>query len=166
MTRIDTLAEEALIFCEQVRDLTDPTSIAQAIEVQMARFGFTYITCGDLPIPGRPLGAGLLMNTRPEDYTERYLRKNYAPIDPALTELQNTLRPFSWGDIRTFRKPEKRKRMIMDEAREFRMNDGLTIPIITASGQIAAFCPSGEHPDLHPRARAAVEKPTVSAPRN
>lgn len=153
----DPLATKALDFCQRVMALADPDEIRSAIEHELADFGIEYITCGDLPIPGRPPNAGLLMNTRPEAYTRRYLAKNYTPIDPALTEMQHTLRPFTWNDIRTFRKPEKRKLLIVDEARDFKMTDGMTIPIVTASGEVSAFCPSGEKPQFDARSRSAIE---------
>jgi LuxR family quorum sensing-dependent transcriptional regulator len=47
--------------------------------------------------------------------------------------------------------------MILDEAREFDVQDGLTIPIVTLSGSMSIFCPCGRDPNLTPRARAALE---------
>ena len=98
-----------------------------------------------------------MLNTRPEEYIERYVEQNYVVRDPVIKHLRKETRPFSWMDVKQRDALSKADTDIIDEAREFRVSDGLVVPIITISGSIALFSPCGDKPDLSPRARLAVE---------
>ena len=74
-----------------------------------------------------------------------------------IKELRRTLNPYSWSDIRARGDLSRPERAIMDEAREFEVRDGMTIPIVTRSGTVTLFCPCGRNPNVSERARAAVE---------
>jgi LuxR family quorum sensing-dependent transcriptional regulator len=97
------------------------------------------------------------MNTRPREYIERYIEKNYVVRDPVVTELRRTVNPYSWSDVRARRDLSKSEKAILDEGREFAARDGLTIPIVSLSGSMSLFCPCGLEPNLSERARAALE---------
>ena len=56
------------------------------------------------------------MNTRPQEYVDRYIEKNYVLRDPVVTELRNTLNPYTWGDVRVRRDLSKDEKAIIDEA--------------------------------------------------
>jgi LuxR family quorum sensing-dependent transcriptional regulator len=153
----DEYAKRALDFVQRLQQLTDYDEICRLITKELEWFGFTHVSSIALPHPGQDQSECLLMNTRPQDYVDRYIEKNYVVRDPVMTELRQTLSPFSWGDIRERRDLSKSERLILDEAREFDAHDGLTIPIITRSGSVSIFCPCGLDPDMSQRARAALE---------
>ena len=90
--------------------------------------------CGSLPGPGGNPTDGVTLNTRPQEYIERYCEKNYVVRDPVVSELRRSLNPFSWGDVRSRGDLTKSERTIIDEARDFGANDGLVVPIVTLSG--------------------------------
>jgi LuxR family transcriptional regulator, quorum-sensing system regulator BjaR1 len=127
------------------------------ITKELEWFGFTCVTSFSLPGPGAEVKDGILLNTRPEEYTRRYYERNYVIHDPAVKELRRNLNPYTWSDIRKNRKLGKFEKTILDESTEFKWRDGLVIPIVTLSGQVSLFCPCGPEPDLSPRARAALE---------
>jgi LuxR family quorum sensing-dependent transcriptional regulator len=110
-----------------------------------------------MPGPGEPFKKGVHLNTRPQDYIDRYEEKNYVVRDPVVTELRHSVRPFSWSDVMKRRNLTRGDRRIIEEAREFDVNDGLIIPIVTLSGGMSVFSPCGRNPDLSPDARRAVE---------
>jgi LuxR family quorum sensing-dependent transcriptional regulator len=101
--------------------------------------------------------ATILMNNRPQEYVDRYIEKNYLLRDPVVTELRNTLNPYTWSDVRARRDLSKDEKAIIDEAREFDARDGLVIPIATSSGSVSLFSACGREPNLSERARAALE---------
>lgn len=156
-TVVDDYAARAFAFYEKIASITDPDAIRGAIVEAINDFGFEYLTCADIPTPGEDAMAGVLLNNRPEEYVARYVSQNYTAIDPVVTELRQTLRPYSWGDVRERRGLSKLERTIMDEAREFSVRDGFIVPILSFTGSLAIFSPCGRDPDLSPRARAAVE---------
>lgn len=154
---LDLYPERTFSFLDRLRTCTDATEIASAIVEEMKAFGFECLTCWTLPPPGHSPEEGVLLNTRPEEYIDRYVEQNYVERDPIIKHLRKATVPFSWGDVKRTERLSRADRMIIDEAREFKVHDGIVVPIITISGSIALFSPCGERPDLSPRARSAIE---------
>jgi LuxR family quorum sensing-dependent transcriptional regulator len=153
----DEYAQRTLDFVQRLQRLTDYDDICRLVTTELEWFGFTHVSCISMPTPGQDQSECLLMNNRPRQYVENYIEKNHVARDPAVTELRRTLNPFSWSDVRARRGLSKSERAIMDEAREFDVREGMTIPIVSRSGTVTLFCPCGREPDISERARAAIE---------
>lgn len=153
----DKYANRALDFVQSLQRLTAYEDVCRLVNKELEWFGFSHVSHICLPGPGQSQADSLLMNTRPQDYVEHYIEKNHVVRDPVMTELRHNLNPCSWSDIRNSRELSRAERTIMDEAREFDVCDGLTIPIVAESGSISLFCPCGKEPNLTQRARAALE---------
>jgi LuxR family quorum sensing-dependent transcriptional regulator len=131
--------------------------ICAEISKELEWFGLTAFTSLSNVGPGRTMVDCLLANTRPEEYSLRYVSKNYIEIDPIVTELRRTVRMFSWSDVRNNRSLSKSEQWIIEEGSDFDLHDGLTIPIPTASGMLDVFSPCGSQPNLSQRARQALD---------
>lgn len=153
----DEYAKRTLDFVQRLQQLTDFDDICRLVADEMGWFGFTHVSCISLPGPGQDQSACIHMNTRPKEYVDHYIDQNHVARDPAITELRHTLTPYSWSDIRKRRDLTPLELRIMDEAREFDVRDGLTVPIMSLSGAATLFCPCGRQPDMTERARAAIE---------
>lgn len=153
----DDYGKRALDFVQAIQQLTNYDQISRRIIDELEWFGFSCVTSLSVPGPGKELKECIQLNTRPTQYVDRYVEKNYVFEDPAITELRYTTTPYSWGDIRKRRLLKKSEKAIMDEGREFGARDGFLVPIVTASGEVSIFCPCGLEPNLSPRARAAIE---------
>ena len=152
----DDYGKRALDFVEDMQKLVDREAIVARIIAELEWFGFTHVTIADMPGPGEDARSGVLINTRPPDYTDHYARSNLIVKDPVILMLQKQLDPFSWSDVKD-RSLSKTAIRIMDEGREFDARDGLVIPIVTASGSMSIFSPCGRDPNLSPRARSALD---------
>ncbi|MDH3580026.1 MAG: autoinducer binding domain-containing protein, partial [Hyphomicrobiales bacterium] len=150
-------ARRTLDFVERLQSLTEYDDICREIVDEMEWFGFTNVTDLTIPGPADLLVDGIIMNTRPAEYVGRYVEQNYVVRDPVVKELRETVSTYSWSDVRQRRDLTKADERIMDEASEFDVRDGLTVPIVTLSGSVSIFCPCGADPNLSPRARSAVE---------
>jgi LuxR family quorum sensing-dependent transcriptional regulator len=150
-------SQRPLDFVQKVEGLQTYEEICSAVTDELAWFGFSCVTSFMMPGPGEPFKKGVHLNTRPQDYLDRYEEKNYVVRDPVVTELRHSVRPFSWSDVMKRRNLTRADRRIIEEAREFDVNDGLIIPIVTLSGGMSVFSPCGRNPDLSPDARRAVE---------
>jgi LuxR family quorum sensing-dependent transcriptional regulator len=150
-------AWRTLDFIDRLRRHETREDICRDITQEIARYGYSHVTVWSMPGPGDNPADCVLLNTRPQEYIDRYVEKNHVMRDPVVTELRHTLAPFSWSDVRARRDLSKAEKAIVDEGRAFGAHDGMTIPIVTRSGSVAVFSPCGEAPDLSPRARAAVE---------
>jgi LuxR family quorum sensing-dependent transcriptional regulator len=153
----DIYARRMLEFVERLQKLDNYEDICREITAEMEWFGFSHVSHICLPGPGQSQTDSLMLNTRPRDYVENYIEKNHVVRDPVMTELRRNLNPCSWSEIRNSRDLNRAERTIMDEAREFGVLEGLTIPIISESGSISLFCPCGKDPILTRPARAALE---------
>lgn len=153
----DEYSKRTLDFVQGLQGLTSYDDICRFIVKELEWFGCTSVSSLLLPGPGREASECIMMNTRPREFIERYIEKNYVVRDPVITELRKCVQPFSWSDVRARRELTKIEKAIMDEGRDFAARDGLTIPIVTLSGSMSLFCPCGLEPNLSPRARAALE---------
>lgn len=83
--------------------------------------------------------ASTLHTNYPSEWTGRYLRHQYFQLDPVCELTISSTRPFYWGQGRFLRAFRKQQRLVFDEAREYRIMSGLSIPIRGAHGEIATF---------------------------
>ncbi len=156
-SKMDHYAKRTLDFVERIGSLTDYDEICREIVEELEAFGFTSVTTMTLPGPGEEFADGMLLNTRPREYTDHYIEKNYVVRDPVVTELRHTVYPYSWSDVRERRDLSKEDSRIIDEGSEFDAREGLIIPIVTLSRSMSIFSPCGREPDLSQRARSAME---------
>jgi LuxR family quorum sensing-dependent transcriptional regulator len=153
----DEYARRAFDFVSRMQNATEYDEICAEITKELEWFGLTAFTSLHNVGPSRSMVDCLLANTRPEEYSLRYIAKNYIEVDPLVTELRRNVHMFSWDDVRANRPLTKRDRWIIEEGREFGLTDGLTIPIPTASGTLDVFSPCGLDPNLSKRARQALD---------
>jgi LuxR family transcriptional regulator, quorum-sensing system regulator BjaR1 len=153
----DEYGKRTLDFVARLQQLKNYDEIHQHIAKELEWYGFDCITSFSVPTAGQTLKDCLWLNTRPQDYIDRYSEKNYILQDPIVTEFRRNIHPYSWDDVRKGRDLNKAERTIVDEAREWGSRDGFMVPIVTRSGTVSGFCPCGFEPNLSPRARAALE---------
>lgn len=152
----DQYAQRVFDFFDRINALSREDEIVQEIIGAAQEFGYEFMTIWTAPPPGRPLDA-IMLNTRPPSFVEHYIEKNYVSTDPVVVQLRRSLKPCSWSDIRKSVPLKPNQLRIMDEAREFDVRDGFTIPIVTASGAVSVVSPCGRDPDLSSRGRSAFE---------
>ena len=92
-----------------------------------------------LGLPRQPQGKPRLITTYPEEWTAHYLRSRYERIDPVITQALQSPEPFQWGvDLpSSFGSPEQQR--LLDEASQFGIRTGFTVPIHDGRGPIAAL---------------------------
>lgn len=162
-TSTDRYATRAFDFCLRVQSCTSSAAIIELTLSELREFGFEYATCTNFPRPGESPLPNILLNNRPVDYLENYAKQNHVAHDPVITHLRQSLRAFSWSEVRESRRLSKKETLIIEEARDFQSTDGLIIPIITGPGGLTVFAPCGRDPELTQRSRAAVEMITCAS---
>jgi LuxR family quorum sensing-dependent transcriptional regulator len=144
-------------FIEKLQLSKNYDEMKNLIVEELNWYSLTHVTSWSIPGPGERSEASMSLNTRPDDYVQHYVAKQYIDRDPVIRELRYSLSPFSWTDVRQNRRLSKSDLRIMDEALEFNSNDGFIIPIVTRTGSAGLFAPCGNNPDLSQRARACLE---------
>ena len=84
-------------------------------------------------------GKPRLISTYPAQWTTHYLSSNYQIIDPVIGEALKTPEPFQWGvDFRS-RSNSMAQQQLFDEAAQFGIRFGFTVPIHDRQGLAAAL---------------------------
>jgi DNA-binding CsgD family transcriptional regulator len=101
-----------------------------------------------LLLPYRRGEAPRLISTYPVEWTDHYLRQRYERFDPVVVDALARPEPFEWGlDLgrKALSKPEG---CLLEEAAQFGIRYGFTVPIHDSRGPIAAvtFATDERHP--------------------
>jgi len=153
----DQYGLRTLEFVEAINRCKSYDEVKELVFAELKWFGFDFVTLWTIPGPAKEFEDTVLLNSRPEDYIENYQRLNYVDRDPVVTELRRVIAPFSWSDLKATRRLSRDEHRIITEAKDFGADDGLLIPIVSETGEIAVFSPCGLKPDLTSRARSALE---------
>jgi len=81
-----------------------------------------------------------LISSYPKSWTSRYLRRQYQQLDPVILRAQTEHATFTWGASSGSIRPASREQVrFFQEATEFRIRSGITVPIRAGFGRMAAF---------------------------
>lgn len=91
-----------------------------------------------LRISKRAMHSPLVITTYPGAWEHRYLSRSYQHIDPVVARAFSGHAPFHWGTDDMLRGLSKRQRQLFDEAAEFGLRCGFTVPIHDEIGRVSA----------------------------
>ncbi len=151
--------DQTLSFLRSLDRTASADDVARLLVTELADLGVTHVMAGTVPTrgtPSRQQNAHVFLNTFPTDWGRRYLARGYAFKDPTVRRLSTHQGPFAWGETRATCRDDPEGQRVMDEAADFRLRDGITIPLVTLDGEVAGFSVSGEHLGFDP-----AERPTL-----
>lgn len=67
--------------------------------------------------------------TFPDDWVEHYLLQGFSDVDPTFQKAMGTILPFDWREVSAQNDLSNGQRRVFDEARDFGLTTGATIPI-------------------------------------
>lgn len=103
----------------------------------VAMFGFSAYVYA-LRIPSQLSESRLIIiTTYPDEWIEHYFLNDYALSDPIMAHAQKFVVPIQWQDLSA--EISKSGRKIMNEAGEFGLKSGITVPVHTPYGEMAVF---------------------------
>ncbi|MFK4583734.1 helix-turn-helix transcriptional regulator [Bradyrhizobium ottawaense] len=79
-----------------------------------------------------------LISTYPSGWTSHYLDRRYQRIDPVVLRALQSPEPFRWGSGIPFATNSVDQEILLNEAREFGISFGFTVPVHDGHGPIAA----------------------------
>ncbi|WP_316206132.1 LuxR family transcriptional regulator [Bradyrhizobium sp. SZCCHNR3058] len=92
-----------------------------------------------LALPNRGGNRPLILSTYPTNWVAHYLRHHYEQLDPVITRALNNPEPFRWGLSLSPRPLSPAQQAFFNEAAEFGIRAGFTVPIHDGHGPIAAL---------------------------
>lgn len=92
-----------------------------------------------LSLPSRRSDRPQLISSYPAKWTDHYLQQRYERVDPVIVEVLATPEPFEWGCEFSSKPLSKSQHALLDEAAQFGIRCGFTVPIHDPRGPIAAI---------------------------
>lgn len=138
-----TLADEALRVLDEVRD---DGELEAHLGTVCRRLGFDYFSyvlseppkLGDAE-PGQASDRPKIVSSYPAAWRSRYERQQYHQLDAVVTMGRVSRRPFFWGSGDYLSRLSPRRRRLFNEAREFGILSGFTVPVHGPMGECGLF---------------------------
>ncbi|MER8912070.1 LuxR family transcriptional regulator [Mesorhizobium sp. M0854] len=132
-------------FIEKLSESVDEEDFHEAMGCAAA--GLDLITFAYLSLPAQRSGEPKVISNYPERWTAHYLQNRYQKLDPVVLRARCGGCPFRWGsDLRGI-EMSPAQQQLLDEAAEFSIRCGLTIPIANRRGGIAAVTFAADEPN-------------------
>jgi LuxR family transcriptional regulator, quorum-sensing system regulator BjaR1 len=138
----------ALSIIERIERARTQTLVLHEVAHAARHFGLEHVIAAGIPAPGKRLEPYVLMHNWPRGWYDRYNDRGYLHLDPVIRKLRRTTMPVVWSSAPYDPSCDTSGHAVMVEAREFSLNNGLSVPIYTLSGDQAAVSFGGARFDL------------------
>lgn len=139
----------------QRQDTTD--GVRSVLESALDRYGFDRFVISGLPDESKDIRKFVLLLRWDEEWVGRYLERDYLRVDPVVRHCFTTSLPFDWADAKYDRQTNSAARLMMDEARDFGLTDGMCVPLHLENGMQAIFSLVGDPTRLKPTERLELQ---------
>jgi LuxR family quorum sensing-dependent transcriptional regulator len=132
-----------------IDDLDTCSGLADLIakfQALIEQFGMRCFAVGDATTPKLRRVDRFWASTYPEEWAKIWIEKDYISVDPVIYQLFMQPTPFRWSDLR--KRQSGTGAMVMDAARDFRLNDGLSIGAHALRGGMVGLTMAGERVEL------------------
>ncbi|WFS26443.1 MULTISPECIES: helix-turn-helix transcriptional regulator [Rhizobium] len=145
-----------LDFITETSRAQDRDEVFSSLGKVSRHFGFSCFVVSGIPLPIERLEPYLILSGWPIEWYNRYLENNYVHTDPVILLSKTRDREFIWSDLLNDHKLDRQSRRVMSEASEFKMLDGLCVPLHAATGLQSIISFGAEKVDLCVSARRAL----------
>ncbi len=137
------LADILVEFLATSDETRNRAELVQGIERVTSYLGIDYVAMASLPLPHERLDNFFVWQQWPKAWFERYLKLDYFHADPVANLVRQTGQSVIWSKALDQRALPAKARRIMEEARDFGLVDGLTIPLHSTMGYGGIFSVAG-----------------------
>jgi DNA-binding CsgD family transcriptional regulator len=126
-------------FIEQTNAASSAEEVFRLFEEALREFGYDricYSLITDHPSLGLHAGHGVLRNYS-EDWMKHYFERGYEKVDPVPKFCFSTNMPFTWDWLTATQTLSDNARLVMTEANEAKLHDGVAVPLYGANGELA-----------------------------
>jgi LuxR family quorum sensing-dependent transcriptional regulator len=143
--------DRTLSYISDLQQADTPGAICEKLLGVTSAFGLTALMAGTVPQPGTPKGKQkdhVLLCDWPVEWLERYVARNYVDHDPVVSRMKHLQAPFQWRDATEEIRIDRDGEVVMGDAGEFKLKDGLAFPLVTLDGQIVMVSLGGEQVEM------------------
>jgi len=130
-------------FLDSLRNARGIDALRDTMGRQLERVGFNRFAYLAIRIPGNPK-APFVITTYLDDWAIHYQDNDYMNVDPVVTMAGQSMLPFEWLSLNDKHRATKRQRLVLNEAGDFGMKGGFTVPIHGPGGAMAALSASSD----------------------
>lgn len=117
-----------------IQQQTDSAGIREIMYDAIENYGFQRFIISGLPDRGQDVRPFVLLSGWNDEWYERYTSLGYVHLDPVARNCFSTSRPFDWSDAPYDPEADLPARRVMEEARDFGMDEGFCVPIHMEGG--------------------------------
>ncbi|MEP9386182.1 LuxR family transcriptional regulator [Mesorhizobium sp. KR9-304] len=135
----------------ELQQADTPGAVCEKLIGVTSAFGLTALMAGTVPHSGTPTGRQkdhILLCDWPAEWLERYVARNYVDHDPVVSRMKQLPAPVQWSDAAGGTKIDSDGEVVMGDAGEFKLKDGLAFPLVTLDGQIVMVSLGGERIEM------------------
>jgi LuxR family transcriptional regulator, quorum-sensing system regulator BjaR1 len=159
MTQIRQTAFEILDTLQQAASLDE---ILKELSSAGNEFGFENFSISGLPLPKEKIDPYVMLCGWPSEWAQRYMTNSYVDSDPVIAKVRSSSMPFAWEEAVKESK-SKQGLIVMDEAKDFGLCEGFSVPIYTTHGFQAIVTFGAERMSLSSEEKAALHLVAIYA---
>lgn len=129
-------------YLDNVRDQPDPGALFSGLKSALAPLGFDQIVYYVLR-PSLDMPKPEDFNTYPHEWQQHYVDRRYPQDDLVFRTAATRVTPFRWDTLIANSEITKRQRRVFDEARDFNIRNGVTVPLHGPGNGFATLTFSG-----------------------
>lgn len=153
--------DETLAYIDALKRARTTTEVCQALVDVTRRFGVGTVLAGVMPGPGARAGqheleSRVLLWDWPKEWFDHYAALNYIETDPVIRYLRSRRQAVQWRTAMATMGGNGDGSRVFNEAREFGLNDGYAVPMLTIEGDIVMISLGGEEVDFDAAATDTV----------
>ncbi len=146
----------ALEFIDNLERCVSPTAVLNAMSQALKAFDIDQICLNGVANPGQRFDEVLLASRVPPRWMELYIQENYVQHDPSQRHARRTVHPYEWKDAPYDCEREPKAREFIQRASDFKIDNGLVVPIPSPFGCVGQVFMGGHNLQLSMR-----DKPTM-----
>ena len=132
-------------------------AILQEFRSAMERYGLRNFLITGLPVPhGTDWQREILADGWSPEWHRRYVAQEYFLHDPCVAQCRHSPEPFRWGELPAARLVPRAK-LVMDEAAEFGMKEGICVPIHVPLAGPGVVTMASDRMEVPPSAMPLIE---------
>lgn len=144
-------AFEADAFVEQARRVSDANDLFDLFRCALSAYGVDRVLYGNMrDATQAPDVSPGLFSTYPEDWLHYYFEHDYLKKDPVCLHALQSSRAFTWDSVRRTSQLNDQQTLILDQAREAGLLDGVSMAFYGPGGQVhgIGLASSKQNPDI------------------
>jgi LuxR family quorum sensing-dependent transcriptional regulator len=158
------LWKTALEFTERCNTLTNVKAISEALSEAVAPLGFEHFAVTRDAFRRDGFSKAALATDWPAGWYDRYIAGGFYAFDPVVRRNRNSASPFKWTDVLPEIRNDKRALLVMHSAAtEFRLCEGVCVPIHNLHGVEGAVSLGGEHVEVNAESLSFIHLISVFA---